>query len=63
MKSLFEELSLTIFVSVCFSFVNQILDLGANPFIVGVISYLLAKILIIEQKYEKFKKLANEEYK
>jgi len=63
MKSLFEEVSLTIFVSVCFGFVNQILDLGVNPVTVGVISYLLAKILIIEQKYEKSKKLANEEYK
>ena len=55
--------SLTIFVSVCFGFVNQILDLGVNPVTVGVISYLLAKILIIEQKYEESKKLANEEYK
>ena len=63
MKSLFEEVSLTIFVSVCFGFVNQILDLGVNPFTVGVISYLLAKTSINEQKYEKLKKLANEEYK
>ena len=48
--------SLTIFVSVCFGSVNQILDLGVNPVTVGVISYLFAKISINEQKYEKLKK-------